>query len=127
MRNRPGRSLLRLAGLLIALTATLGAAVALANGAQEAHAARAALALKSRDPVTVRCTGFKAHGRVTVTLFDGRSLVRRPVADRLGTFTAGFPAMINRCTAWSVTASQPGQAPVILRGAKPECAPASTP
>jgi hypothetical protein len=127
MRNRPGRSRLRLAGLLVALVASLGAAAALANGAQEAHQARAALALKSRNPVSVRGTGFKAHSRVTVTLFDPRKLVRRPMADRLGTFTASFPAVIDRCSAWSVTAGQPGRAPVILHGAKPMCPVGATP
>ena len=119
---------MRLANLLVALIVVLGAAAALANGAQEGHQARAALALKNRNPVVVRGTGFKAHRRVTVTLFDGGTLVRRPMADRLGTFTASFPAVIDRCSAWSLTASQPGRAPVALHGAaKPECAPASTP
>ena len=127
MRNRPGRSRLPLACLLVAVVVLLGAAAALANGAQQARPARAALALKSRDPVTVRGTGFKAHSRVTVTLFDGHTFVRRPLADRLGTFTASFPAAIDRCTAWLVTASQPGRAPAVLHGAKPECPPASTP
>ncbi|MBV9336235.1 MAG: hypothetical protein JO243_10120 [Solirubrobacterales bacterium] len=127
MQNRPGRSRLPLAGLLVALLVVLGAAAALANGAPEAHPARAALALKSQNPVTVRGTGFQAHSGVTVTLFDGRTLVRRPVADRRGMFTASFPAVIDRCSAWSVTASQPGRAPVVLHGAKSECAPASTP
>ncbi len=127
MRNRPGRSPLRLAGLLVAVVASLSVAAALASGAQEAHQTRAGLALKSRNPVTVRGIGFKAHSRVTVTLFVGRKLVRRPLADRLGTFTASFPAVIDRCSAWSLTASQAGRAPVVLRGAKPECAPAATP
>ena len=127
MRTALSRSHIRFAGMLVALALLLAAAATLANGAQSAQPARAALALKSRDPVTVRGTGFKAHSRVKVTLFDGHTLVRRPTADRLGTFNASFPAAIDRCTAWSITATQLGRAPVVLRGARPECPPASTP
>jgi hypothetical protein len=74
----------------------------------------------------VRGTGFKPRTRVRVT-FDG-TLVRRPVTNAQGSFTATFQTVVDRCTAWSVSASQPGGATVVLRGpAKPACAPASTP
>lgn len=102
----------------------LGAAAALASGAQNAHQARASLTLTTRNPITVRGTGFKPSARVRVALLDGGTTVRRPVTNARGAFTTTFSAVIDRCSAWSVTATQPGRAPVILRGAKPECAPA---
>ena len=124
MRNASSRSRIRLAGALVALLVALGAAAALASGAQNAHQARASLTLTTRNPVTVRGTGFKPSARVRVALLDGGTTVRRPVTNARGAFTTTFSAVIDRCSAWSVTATQPGRAPVILRGAKPECAPA---
>jgi hypothetical protein len=38
-----------------------------------------------------------------------------------------FPTAVDRCSAWSLTASQGNAAPVIVHGPKPQCAPASTP
>ena len=124
MGNASSRSRIRLAGALVALLVALGAAAALASGAQNAHQARASLSLTTRNPVTVRGTGFKPSARVRVALLDGGTTVRRPVTNARGAFTTTFSAVIDRCSAWSVTATQPGRAPVILRGAKPECAPA---
>ena len=124
MGNASSRSRIRLAGALVALLVALGAAAALASGAQTAHQARASLTLTTRNPITVRGTGFKPSARVRVALLDGGTTVRRPVTNARGAFTTTFSAVIDRCSAWSVTATQPGRAPVILRGAKPECAPA---
>ena len=124
MGNASSRSRIRLAGALVALLVALGAAAALASGAQNAHQARASLTLTTRNPITVRGTGFKPSARVRVALLDGGTTVRRPVTNARGAFTTTFSAVIDRCSAWSVTATQPGRAPVILRGAKPECAPA---
>jgi hypothetical protein len=118
---------MRLVGAFVALLALLGAVAALASGAQNAHQARAALTLTSHDPASLRGTGFKPHSRVRVTLLQGQKLVRRPSTNVHGTFTTTFSTAIDRCSAWSITATQPGRAPVVLHGAKPECAPASTP
>ena len=124
MRAAFSRPRVRLTAALVVLVALLGAAAALASGAQSAHQARAALTLTSHDPVTVRGTGFKPNARVRVALLDGRTLVRRPVTNARGAFTTTFSAAIDRCSAWSITATQPGRAPVVVRGAKPQCAPA---
>jgi hypothetical protein len=127
MGNALTRSHIRLAGALVALLVLLGAAAALASGAQSAHQARAALTLASRHPATVQGTGFEPRARVRVALVESVTLVRRPLTNARGVFTATFSAGIDRCSAWSITALQPGRAPVVLRGAQPECAPASTP
>ncbi|MGN6871108.1 MAG: hypothetical protein ACTHMY_22160 [Solirubrobacteraceae bacterium] len=119
------RKRIRLAGILIALLVLLATAATLAVGAPRAHQARAALVLTKRNPVTVRGTGFKANSRVRVTLLDTQKLVRRPLANSRGTFTTTFSSVvIDRCSGWTVTASQPGRANVILHGPKPECPPA---
>jgi hypothetical protein len=53
---------------------------------------------------------------------------RRPLTNRDGAFTVTFPAVIDRCSGWSVTATQPGRTPVMLRSpAKPACAPLRAP
>jgi hypothetical protein len=124
MRTRFTRSRIRLAGALAGLLVVLGVAAALASGAQPAHAARAALTITHRNPVTVRGTGFQAQTHVRVTLFVGQKQVHRPLANARGTFTTTFSAVIDRCSGFTVTASQPGRATVFLHGAKPECPPA---
>ena len=125
MRTRLSRSHFRFAGIVVVLLVVLGAVAALASGAPTAHQARAALVLTNRNPATVRGTGFKPSTRVRVTLLEGQPLVRRPLTNRSGTFTTSFPKAIDRCTIWSISVSQPGRAPVVLRGpAKPECPPA---
>jgi hypothetical protein len=115
---------IRLAGILVVALLLVGLAATLAIGAPRAHQARAALVLTKRNPVTVRGTGFNPHTRVRVTLVEAQKVVRRPLASSRGTFTATFSAVIDRCSGWTVTASQPGRATVILHGAKPECPPA---
>jgi hypothetical protein len=118
------RKHIRLAGMVVALLALLATAATLAIGAPRAHQARAALVISKRNPVTVRGTGFRPHTRVRVTLVEAQKLVRRPLASSRGTFTATFSAVLDRCSGWTVTASQPGRATVILHGARPECPPA---
>jgi hypothetical protein len=125
-RPRPRRFGAILALLLLAAVASI-AVNGLAN-ASTGSGGTARLVLKRHDPTTVRGTGFKAQARVRVTFRGAQTFVRRPVTNSQGTFTATFPTVADRCTAWSVTASQPGRSTVVLRGpAKPECAPASTP
>lgn len=111
--------------MVVALLVLLATVATLAIGAPRARQARTALVLTKRSPVTVRGTGFKPNTRVRVTLFVGHKLLHRPVANRRGTFTTTFSSVvIDRCSAWAVTASQPGRATVFLHGARPECAPA---
>ena len=115
------RSRIALAGALAALAVPAAAA-----GRPSAHHARAVLTLESRHPVTVTGRGFAARTPVRVTFSMGGKLVRRPTANAQGGFTATFPAVIDRCSAWTVSARQPGRATVVLHGARPECAPAAT-
>ncbi len=83
------------------------------------------LTLTGRSPVTVQGTHFMPRSRVHVTLTDGASRSRNARPDAQGRFTVTFPTVIDRCTSWSVAASQRNQAPVVLRGpAHPMCAPA---
>jgi hypothetical protein len=111
--------------MLAVVLLLLAAAATLATGAPRAHQARAALVLAKRNPATVRGTGFKPNRHVRVTLLGARKAVRRPLANSHGAFTATFSSVvIDRCSGWTVTASQPGRATVILHGPKPECPPA---
>ena len=88
----------------------------------------ARLTLKRTYPATVSGSGFKAHRAVRVKFVGAQTFVRHPVTNGKGAFTAKFPTVVDRCSAWSVTASQRGRATVVLRG-RPlaECAPARTP
>jgi hypothetical protein len=116
--------------VLLALTAAILVGLSgLAGASTSATTHRGAkLTLKRTDPATVRGTGFRAHKAVSVKLVAARTLVRHPVTNGQGTFTATFPTAVDRCAAWSVTASQPGRATVVLRDRPlPECAPARTP
>jgi hypothetical protein len=77
--------------------------------------------------VTVSGRGFEAHTRVRLLVVAHTTVTRRPMANSNGRFTVTVPTVIDRCSGWSLTATQPGRAPVILRSpAKPECAPLST-
>jgi hypothetical protein len=78
--------------------------------------------------VTVAGRHFKPRTRVRVTLAVTGTQSRKVQTDAQGAFTTTFSTAIDRCSSWSVTASQPGRAPVVIRGgAKPQCAPAGTP
>lgn len=124
MRTRLSRSRVRLAGAFVGLLVLLGSAAALASGAPRAHQARAALTITRRNPVTIKGTGFKPRARVRVVLFVGHKQTRRPLTNAHGAFTAKFTEVLDRCSGWTVTASQPGRATVFLRGARPQCPPA---
>jgi hypothetical protein len=113
-----------IAGLLVA--AIVGIASATAD-----HAKRSGPSLRMirQNPATVAGRGFKPHRRVHVRLVtDERTLSRRPLANRAGAFTAQFSTVIDRCSAFTVTASQQNHLAVVLRSpARPACAPAGTP
>jgi hypothetical protein len=124
-RPRPRRFGAVLALLLIAAAGSI-AVNGLASASTSSGGA-AKLVLKRDDPATVSGTGFKPRARVRVKFVGTQTFVRRPVTNSRGAFTATFPTATDRCSAWSVTASQPGRAAVVLRGAaRPECTPLST-
>jgi hypothetical protein len=124
-RSRFPRPTAALVLLALAAAASI-AATGLASANSGNRAAK--LVLKSHNPAAVSGTGFKPRSRVRVTFVSSQTLVRRLMTNSLGAFTATFPTVVDRCTAFSVSASQPGRATVVLRiPAKPECAPMSTP
>jgi hypothetical protein len=123
-RRRRSFAALVTAGLL-AVTAIVGIASATAD-----HAKRSSPSLRMihRNPATVAGRGFKPDRRVHVRLVVGHTLSRRPLANRAGAFTVQFPTVIDRCSGFTVTASQQNHPAVVLQAPpKPECAPASTP
>ena len=130
MRTPMSRSRFRRSGAVLVLLVLAAAASAAATGLASANGNHRAtkLVLTRSDPATVRGTGFKARSQVRVTYVGAQTFVRHPVTNSLGTFTATFPTVVDRCSGFSVSASQPGRATVVLKSpAKPECAPASTP
>jgi hypothetical protein len=130
MRIQDGPRRRRAAAFLVVLLLALAGSITANSlaGASTGSRTRAKLVLKRADPATVSGTGFKPRSRVRVVFVGARTFVRRPVANAQGAFTATFPTVADRCSGFSVSASQPGRATVMLRSpARPECAPASTP
>ena len=120
----------RFGAILVLLLLAAAASVAISGLASAStnthHGAR--LALKRTNPATVSGTGFKAHRAVRIRFVSAQTFVRHPVANGRGAFTATFPTVIDRCSGYTVTATQPGRATVVLRNRPlPECAPARTP
>jgi hypothetical protein len=65
---------------------------------------------------------------VRVRLVAGMTRSRTLKTNWTGAFTVTFAAVIDRCSSWSVTATQQHRPAVVLRSpAKPACPPASTP
>ena len=131
MRTASSWSRFRRSGALLVLVvlaaAAWTAATGLASATTSGHRA-AKLVLGSHDPATVSGTGFRTRSRVRVTYVGAQTFVRRPVTNSIGAFTATFPTVVDRCSGFTVSASQPGRATIVLRSpARPECAPASTP
>ncbi len=102
-------------------------AVPVAAACAAASAPRPTLALTARNPVTVVGHHFRAHRRVHVLVTADATETRSTMVNGAGTFTVKFSTAIDPCSGYRVVATQPGRAPVILRGAKPECAPMGTP
>jgi hypothetical protein len=119
----------RRAALFVAMLAlVVSGALALSNASGAGARPTARVALIKRNPVTVSGHGFRAHARVHLMLVADGTMWRQPLTNRYGAFTVTFPAVIGLCSGWSVTATQPGRAPVTLRSpAKPECAPLRAP
>ncbi|MGZ4185689.1 MAG: hypothetical protein ACXVEW_00875 [Solirubrobacteraceae bacterium] len=110
---------------LLAVAAIVGIA-----SANTDHAKRSSPSLRMvrLNPATVAGRGFKPHRRVHVRLMVGATLSRRPLANGAGKFTVQFPTVIDRCSGFTVTASQQNHPAVVLHAPpKPECAPAMTP
>jgi hypothetical protein len=113
------------AGLIVVGASLLSNASA---APQRSKRSTTSLTLTRRSPVTVSGHGFRPRVHVHVRLIATRTLSRTPKANRSGSFIVTFPVVIDRCSAWSISAAQPHSATAVLRGpAKPECAPASTP
>ena len=107
---------------LLALTATmiaLGACVAAGSSSGPR------LVVLKRHPLTVQGRHFKPHAHVRVTLISSAQTTKRVTVSRSGRFTVTFTQTPDRCTQWTVRATQPGRAPVLVRGPKPQCLPAS--
>ncbi len=76
-------------------------------------------------PVTVRGVHFHPRTRVHVRLLAARTVSRKVVTNSRGAFTIAFSSVvIDRCSSFSVLASQRHGATVVLHGPKPECPPA---
>jgi hypothetical protein len=116
----------RRAALLVATLALLVAgALVLSNASGAGARPTAHLALVKMNPATVSGRGFRPHVRVHLLLVASGTASRRPMANGNGAFTVTFPTGIDRCSGWSVSATQPGRAPVLLRSppVHPMCAP----
>jgi hypothetical protein len=123
-RRRRLIAVLGTAGLL-AVAAIVGIASATTDHAQRS---RTTLRMISMSPATFAGRGFRPHRRVTVRLMSAQTRSRRPLANRAGAFTVKFSTVLDRCSGFTVTASQPNRPTAILRAPpKPECAPAGTP
>jgi hypothetical protein len=112
--------------LTLALLVCGGLVLSRASGAGARPVAH--LALVNGNPVTVSGRGFRPRVRVHLVLVDQGMVKRSPLANHSGRFTVSFATALDRCSFWSVTATQPGRSMVVLRSpAKPECAPLGPP
>jgi hypothetical protein len=110
---------------LLAVAAIVGIASATTD---QANTSRASMRMVRLNPVTITGHGFKAHRRVHVRLVMGHTISRKPLANSSGSFTVQFPTVVDRCSAFTVTASQLNRPTVVLQvPPKPACAPAMAP
>jgi|1185.fasta_scaffold263180_1 hypothetical protein len=89
--------------------------------------ARPALRLVAVSPVSVHGSGFGARERVRVRVraSGARTTSRHVRATRRGRFTVSFSRiLIDRCSAFSVTAVGRSGRRATLRRARPQCPPA---
>lgn len=128
MQNPLALSPRRAATVVIVLALLLAGVLVFGNAAGAGARSVPHLAMLRAHPVTVSGRGFKARTRIRLVLMADGTMTRRPLTSRHGTFSQTFPTTIDRCSGWSVTATQPGRAPIVLRSpAKPECAPLRAP
>jgi hypothetical protein len=122
----PFRRRRSIAVLVTASLVTAAAIVGIASATtDQASTSRASLRMVRLNPVTITGHGFKAHSRVHVRLMVDHTISRRPLANRAGAFTVQFPTVVDRCSGFTVTASQQNRPTVVLQvPPKPACAPA---
>jgi hypothetical protein len=105
------------------LLAAIAVALA-ATPAVGATAARPALRLVDRTPVTVTGRGFDAQETVRVRLAaQGRTWTRRAVAGAMGTLRIRFTASLGRCASFSLQAygSAGSRARFFATAPQPDC------
>ena len=114
---------------LLALTLTVVALGSLAAISEAAGGqfSTPQLIVVSSHPLTIAGRHFKPHSHVRVTLSSVGQTTKRVTVKGNGRFTVVFSTAVDRCTQWTVKATQPGHAPVFKRGPKPQCTPAGTP
>ena len=113
----------------LALTLTLVGLGSLSAIGQAAggHSSTPQLIVVSSHPLTIQGRHFKPHAHVRVTLSSLGQTTKRVTVKGNGRFTVVFSTAVDRCTQWTVKATQPGHASVLKRGPKPQCTPAGTP
>ena len=121
------RSLTRRLSLMSATALVIAVPVTAACAAGTTARRAASLSLIRRSPVTVVGHNFRAHRRVHLTVTAAATQTRTAMPNAAGTFTTTFSTSVDRCSGYRIVATQPGRAPVILRGAKPACIPMGTP
>lgn len=109
---------------LLALTLALVALGSLTAVSASAGLQGPRLFVLSSHPLTIQGRHFKPHAQVRVTLSSLVKTTKRVTVKSSGRFTVSFPGAVDRCTQWTVRATQPGRGPVLVRGPKPQCAPA---
>ena len=125
----PSRRRRVIAAIVAAGLLAVAAVVGIASASTD-HAKRAGPSLRMvrLNPATVAGRGFRPDRRVHVRLMLGATLSRRPLTNGAGNFTVQFQTVIDRCSGFTVTASQQNHPAVVLHAPpKPECAPAMTP
>jgi hypothetical protein len=120
------RATKRISRSACAVAVCVAPAIGVAAAGAAGHAAQTPrLVLASRDPVRIIGSHFNPRERVRVTVIARMTRTHTLTASARGAFTTTFAAVvIDRCSAWSVTGVQRGHAPVVIRGAKPQCPPA---
>jgi hypothetical protein len=109
------------------LALALPVAAACATGGRGPRRIAPTLTLTRRSPVTVTGRHFTPRVRLRITALAARTQSRTVRSNVQGGFTVVFSTVIDRCSGWSVRATEPGRAAIVIRGAKPLCAPLHVP
>jgi hypothetical protein len=108
---------MKTAALCSAIAALVLVATAASAAARTAH-----VSVMGTSPFTVRGTGFRAHERVTVTVFAKTTRTKRVTAGARGGFTAAFSAVtIGRCEGYAIRAKG-NRGSIAVFKTLPECA-----